>query len=266
MSRSILSSCIASAAALTLAACGGINALVGNAQALPATNAGQTAYPAPTSLAPLPLGASDWSTIEARKVTPTCDARQAKPVADADGMARAKSVLDRWAAVGGPGGGTVKIEAKSDVGEATITLTTPVNSFQSGSLECGDHAALVVNGRTVPFDLAYATSSHPGAPPDDIDLMLTALSIKNGSLVSIVVRPSAKYASFAMTDVRQYTGEPPPEPIVYAPTGLSGGTFSEHDYFFKSTTAPGTGVYVMSRPSGNGNPSNLFVGKFVQAQ
>jgi hypothetical protein len=255
--------------AISLAAAGctmtGINALSGSAAPLPASNAGQTAYPAPASLTPLQLTAQDWATVEAKKVAPACDARGPRPVADAASLAKAKEVLERWNKLGesGKGAATQHAEAKGKA-EVTITVTTPVQSFESGSLECdGERAALDVNGASVPFDLAYATTSHSGARPDDIDLMLTALSLKTGALVSIVVKPAMRTATFAMTDLRTYIGATPPEPVVYSPTGTAGGTFVEHDYFFRPAGAGGPGVYVMSTPSGNGNPSNLEVGRFT---
>jgi hypothetical protein len=244
----------------------GVNALSGNAVPLPASNAGQTAYPAPASLAPLQFTAQDWATVEAKKVAPACDARGPKPVAEGASLAKAKELLDRWNKLGeGKGGGTQHAEEK-DKGkpEVTITVTTPIQSFESGSLECdGERAVLTVNGSSVPFELAYATTAHSGARPEDVELMLTALSLKSGSLVSIVVKPAMKTATFAMTDLRAYIGATPAEPVVYSPTGTAGGTFVEHDYFFKPTGAAAPGVYVMSMPSGNGNPSNLDVGRFT---
>lgn len=242
----------------------GINALSGSAVPLPASNAGQTAYPAPASLAPLQFTAQDWATVESRKVVPACDARGAKPVADAPSLAKAKELLDRWNKESGKGGAAQHVDEKEKgKAEVTITVTTPVQSFESGSLECdGERAALVVNGASVPFEVAYATTAHSGARPEDVELMLTALSLKSGSLVSIVVKPAMRTATFAMTDLRTYIGATPPEPVVYSPTGTAGGTFVEHDYFFKPA-AGAPGVYVMSTPSGNGNPSNLEVGRFT---
>ena len=103
---------------------------------------------------------------------------------------RPGELLEKWdkLGVGGKAGGAQHAEEKGKDGksEVTITVTTPVQSFESGSLQCdGEHAALVVNGATVPFDLAYATTSHSGARPDDVDLMLTALSLKSGAIVSL---------------------------------------------------------------------------------
>jgi len=243
----------------------GINALWGSTQPLPATNAGQTAYPRPDALAPIQIAAQDWSTIERGKLVPACDARGAKPVADAAGIARAKDLLERWDKLGeGKKGGTTKHAEEKGKVEASITITTPVQSFEWGALECdGEHAVLTVNGASVPFDLAYATTSHSGAKPEDVDLMLTALSLKNGSIASIVVKPWTHMATFAMTDLRAYVGATPPEPLVFSPTGTTGGSFVEHDYFFKPAAAAAPGVYVMSRPAGNGNPSNLGVGRFT---
>lgn len=265
-SRSLRTVFISLALAPAAAGCSmtGVNGLQGNVQRLPATNLGQTAYPPPASLTPVPFTAQDWSTVEAGKLTPTCDARGAKPVADPAGMARAKELLERWDKLGGQKGGSATAQVgEKGKAEATITISTPVASFQSGSLECdGEKAALVVNGASVPFDLAYATTAKMGARPDDLALMLTALSTKTGALVSIVVRPSTQSGLFAMTDLHEYLGASPAEPVVYCPAGPTGGLFPEQYYLFKPAAAGEPGTYVLSRQSGSSNSSDLSVGRF----
>jgi hypothetical protein len=242
----------------------GVNGLQGNVQTLPATNMGQSAYPAPASLTPVPFTAQDWSTVESRKLTPTCDARGAKPVADAAGMSRAKEMLERWDKQGGGKGGTATAAiGEKGKAEVTLTLSTPVPAFQSGSLECdGEKAVLTVNGASLPFDLAYATTAKWSARPEDVELMLTAFSTKTGTLASIVLKPSIQAATFTMTDLHEYLGAAPAEPVVYCPAGPTGGVFAEQYYFFKPTTAGSPGVYVQSRQSGSSNASDLGVGRF----
>jgi hypothetical protein len=254
------------AVSLPIAACTmtGVNALSGSVQPLPATNAGQSAYPPPDSLPPLQFTADDWSTVERRKLVVACDARGPAPLADAASVTRAREILEQWGAATGH---KEEAQAHAEAGgkvEASITVTTPVQSFETGAFDCAPpRASLTVNGASVPFDLAYASTAHPGADPKALELMITAVSLKSGTLASIVVKPASKTATFTMTDLARYLTEPRPEPIVYSPTGAAGGIFVEQDYFFKATAAGKPGVYVMSKPSGNGNPSNLAVGRFA---
>jgi len=249
----------------------GLLGIENDGTALPTTNMGQSASPAPGSLKVVPMSASDWATHKQKAVAAICDARSGKAApGDDKALKDAVAFADDWTK--GRAEQLSKSQPTQVKGPVTATFhfddphDSPLYVHTSLRLDCsGDVGKLVIDDKEYAADLLFSY-----ADPTDQQIKwrgFVALSTKDGAMATVILStnrmdPKSPYfdGEIVATNVRPFFPEGEIAPVV-VPSGHQVYVFliSKAD-----SAAPAPSAFATFGIKVNlGAPDEIRVAKFV---